>query len=66
MGEQVILASKSPRRRELLEKLGFTVKVVPHNIAEVPLKDESPENFVKRISREKVLLTLSVEFYHAL
>jgi septum formation protein len=55
MPEQIILASASPRRKELLEKLGFQVKTMPSNIPEDMFAEELPENFVKRISREKVL-----------
>ncbi|NUN15893.1 MAG: septum formation protein Maf [Myxococcales bacterium] len=55
MAIQLILASASPRRKTLLEGLGFNVKVVPSNIEEVRLEDEEPENFVKRVSRDKVL-----------
>jgi septum formation protein len=55
MPESIILASASPRRKELLEKLGFQVKPSPSNIPEDILEGELPENFVKRISREKVL-----------
>lgn len=55
MGSQVILASASPRRRELMERFGIPVKVVPANIDEVRLDDETAENFVKRIARAKVL-----------
>lgn len=55
MGTQIILASASPRRKELLERLGFTVKVIPSNIDEVRLDEESAENFVKRLARTKCL-----------
>ena len=55
MATQIILASASPRRKELLERLGFTVKVIPSNIDEVRLDSESAENFVKRLARSKCL-----------
>ncbi|MFO0747491.1 MAG: Maf family protein [Myxococcota bacterium] len=55
MGVPVILASASPRRKELLERLGFTVKVVPPGIDEIRLENETAENFVKRMARTKVL-----------
>lgn len=55
MSLQIILASASPRRKELLERLGFTVKVIPSSIDEVRLEGESPENFAKRIARVKTL-----------
>ena len=55
MAVQIILASASPRRKELLERLGFTVKVIPGNIDETRLDEETPENFVKRMARTKTL-----------
>lgn len=55
MAVPVILASSSPRRKELLERLGFTVKVIPPNVDEVRFENEGPENFVKRMARSKVL-----------
>lgn len=55
MAINLILASASPRRKELLERLGFTVKVIPANIDETRLDGEAPENFVKRMARTKTL-----------
>lgn len=55
MAANIILASQSPRRKELIERLGFNVKVVPSNIDEVRWDNESPENFVKRMARTKTL-----------
>ncbi|TNF22941.1 MAG: septum formation protein Maf [Deltaproteobacteria bacterium] len=55
MSVQIILASASPRRKELLERLGFTVKVIPSAIDEVRNEGEAPENFVKRMARTKCL-----------
>lgn len=55
MAVQVILASASPRRKELLEQLGFSVKVIPSNVEEKRRDGEEPEMYVKRLAREKVL-----------
>ncbi len=55
MAYQLILASASPRRKELLERIGFAVKIVPAEIAEVMEPDEIPTEFVKRMARTKVL-----------
>jgi septum formation protein len=55
MPMQVVLASGSPRRKELLERLGFSVKAIPANIAEERYPDEPAENYVRRLAREKVL-----------
>jgi septum formation protein len=55
MAYQLILASASPRRKELLERIGFAVKIVPAEIAEIMESDEIPTEFVKRMARTKVL-----------
>lgn len=55
MAVQVILASSSPRRKELLEQLGFSAKVIPSNVEEKRRDGEEPEMYVKRLAREKVL-----------
>jgi len=49
----VILASASPRRKELLEKLGLRFSVIPAHIDETMLKDEDPINYASRMSLEK-------------
>jgi septum formation protein len=48
-----ILASASPRRRELLESIGLPFDVLPSAIPEVRAEGESPEEYVARLSREK-------------
>ena len=55
MASQVVLASASPRRKELLERLGFSVKTIPAQIDEERLAEESAVHFVKRMARDKVL-----------
>lgn len=55
MAVQIILASQSPRRKELLERVGFSVKVVPANIDEIRIDDETVEQFAKRMARTKCL-----------
>ena len=59
MAVQIILASASPRRKELLERLGFTVKVIPSSIDESRMEGESPENYVKRLARSKCLTVVN-------
>lgn len=49
----LILASGSPRRLELLSTLGVALEVIPADIDETPLKNESPEDFVLRMAEEK-------------
>ncbi len=59
MALQIVLASGSPRRKELLERLGFNVKAIPAQIPEERLPDETAEYYVKRLAREKVLSVVS-------
>ena len=46
----IILASGSPRRRELLKGLGLAFEVIPADVDETRLNDELPEALVKRLS----------------
>ena len=48
-----ILASQSPRRRELLASIGLTFEVMPSDVPEVHQPGESPEEYVARLSRDK-------------
>ena len=50
---QIVLASGSPRRREMLEKLGIDIAVIPSNVPEDELPDENPEEHVIRLSVNK-------------
>jgi septum formation protein len=51
---QLILASASPRRRELLARLGIEpVRVVHADIDETPRKAELPRDYAVRMAREK-------------
>ncbi len=52
-GASLVLASASPRRRELLERSGLTFDVRPAAIEEVPRSYESPTEYVRRLSLEK-------------
>ena len=54
-----ILGSSSKSRLELLEKIGIKPDIVaPADIDETPLKNEKPEDYVKRISIAKCQKTL--------
>jgi len=52
---RLILASNSPRRRELLQNAGFEFDVRPSGIEEIRLPEEPPEEFARRLAREKAL-----------
>jgi septum formation protein len=49
----LVLASASPRRSELLAQAGFSFKVHPAHIPEDPLPGEDPIAYVIRLAREK-------------
>ncbi len=49
----LVLASASPRRRELLTQAGFQFSVHPAHIPEDPLPGEDPIAYVTRLAREK-------------
>ena len=50
---QVVLASGSPRRRELLESLDLDFTVRPAAVDETPNPGERPRDLVRRLAREK-------------
>jgi len=52
---KLFLASSSPRRKELLQQLGFTFEVVSAPIEEVALPNELPSSYVLRMAIEKAL-----------
>ena len=49
----IYLASGSPRRREILENLGYTVQRLPAEIDETPYPQEKAADYVQRLAREK-------------
>ena len=49
----LVLASASPRRRELLAQAGYQFEVRPAHIPEDPLPGEDPIVYVTRLAREK-------------
>lgn len=53
----MILASGSPRRRELLAELGIDALVRPARVNETPLEGESPVALVARLARDKAQAT---------
>jgi septum formation protein len=50
---QLILASSSPYRRELLQRLGLPFHAEAPDIDEGPLEGEAPEAMVRRLARAK-------------
>lgn len=52
---QLILASRSPRRRELLEQIGISYRTAVPDIDESSQPDETPEALVQRLAQEKAI-----------
>ena len=49
----IVLASASPRRSELLSQVGITFEVIPSHIPEEPLDGETPAEHVTRLASQK-------------
>lgn len=49
----LLLASSSPYRRKLLQRLQLPFSVISPDIDETPLPDETPIDYVQRLAREK-------------
>ena len=52
---RIVLASASPRRRELLALIGISYEVRPADIDESTREGESPRAYCERLAREKAL-----------
>ncbi len=53
MKPKIVLASRSPRRKDILEKLNLSFIIDPPDIDESALKNESPIDYVQRIAAAK-------------
>jgi len=53
--QPLVLASASPRRRELLQSAGLRFRVVASGVEEIHAGDESPEALVRRWAKEKAM-----------
>ena len=62
----VVLASRSPRRVELLKQLVTDFTVVPADIDETPHAHEDPVSYVKRLALEKARAVYMVSGTHAI
>jgi septum formation protein len=51
-----VLASASPRRRDMLESVGLKFKIVPAHVNEDYLAQESPKEHVGRLARDKAMV----------
>lgn len=50
---EIVLASKSPRRRQLLQAAGLAVEILPSHVDETVLAGESVEDTVQRLAQLK-------------
>ena len=53
MSAQIILASASPRRQELLDQINIRHQVLPVDIDETPHENEVAEDYVQRLALQK-------------
>lgn len=53
--EKLVLASASPRRREILKAAGIPFKALPTDVPEVRKRGESARDFVRRLAEEKAV-----------
>ncbi len=58
---KLVLASSSPRRREVLEKLGLSFDVQAPNVDETRFPDESPGAYVERVARSKASAVVATD-----
>jgi septum formation protein len=59
LSRELVLASASPRRREILQKLGLVFEVAPADVDETPRGDEDPIAYVTRLAEEKARVAAS-------
>jgi septum formation protein len=55
----LVLASNSPRRRQLLRLAGWSFRLSPAEIDETPLPGEDPGSYVSRMAQQKAITTAS-------
>jgi len=55
---QLYLASKSPRRKEILNSMGLHFEIIDQDVPELRQQDEDIDSFVRRLAREKAMAGL--------
>ena len=65
-GSQIILASASPRRRDLLSQIGVSHRVIASAVEEKVLEGENAGDFVCRMAREKASVASGESYICAL
>lgn len=59
------LASRSPRRRQLLEQIGVRFRVLEVDVPERRAAGESPRDYVRRVARDKARAGQAIVAHHA-
>ena len=62
----LVLASASPRRRDLLAQAGYAFEVIPSEVPEDPRPGETPIGYVLRLARDKAEAVTATSAYKAL
>lgn len=57
---QLVLASESPRRKQILERAGFVFDVVPVKVSEIPDKNLNIDEQILDIARRKAMAAFSL------
>ena len=63
--QQIILASASPRRKQLLRSVGLRFKTIPAHVNENYLRGETPKRHVRRLAQSKAKI-ISAKYPDAL
>ena len=63
---RIVLASRSPRRRELLQLIGLVPEVVPPDIEEAMKPGEAIDEFLERVTIAKGISAYRKGFFHSL
>ena len=60
-GPDLVLASASPRRRELLQRVGLRLRITAPEIDETPRPEEAAADYVRRMAADKVAAALRAQ-----
>jgi len=63
---KIVLASASPRRKELLQLIGLAPEVIPADIEEAVLPGEAIDVFLQRVAIAKGMAVYQKRFFHSL
>ena len=63
---KVVLASASPRRKELLQLIGLAPEVIPPDIEEAARPGEAIGDFLERVTIAKAIEVYKKKFFHSL